>query len=117
MPIQMAPVGLTKPEAGVTAARPATEPVMMPRMVGRPLCIHSINAQARPAAEPARWLQRTRAATAPAPSALPALKPNSRTRAGRRRGREGQVVRRCHVVRVAEAPPSISAATSAAMPR
>ena len=37
MPIHSAPMGFTKPDAGVTAARPATAPVMIPSTVAREL--------------------------------------------------------------------------------
>ena len=40
-PMHTAPIGPTKPEAGVIATRPATAPVQMPITVGLPRTIHS----------------------------------------------------------------------------
>src|SRR2546423_13422338 len=43
-------VGMTKPDAGVIATRPATAPEAMPSTLGFPLTAHSMNIQARAAA-------------------------------------------------------------------
>ena len=51
-----APVGLTKPEAGVMATRPATAPETMPRTDGFLAMIHSATIQARAAAAVAIWV-------------------------------------------------------------
>ncbi len=80
MPMTSAPVGSTKPEAGVTATSPATAPEMMPSTLGFFLVIHSVSIQASAAAAVAIWVvamampARTSAATAE-----PALKPNQPT--------------------------------------
>src|SRR3982750_148475 len=75
-----APVGLTKPEAGVTATRPATAPEMMPRTDGFLTTIHSANIQARAAAAVATWVLIIAAPARPsAASSEPALKPNQPT--------------------------------------
>src|SRR5580704_5957161 len=50
MPMIRAPVGLTKPEAGVIATRPATAPEMMPSTLGFLAMIHSEHIHARAAA-------------------------------------------------------------------
>ena len=49
-PMISAPVGLTKPDAGVMATRPATAPETMPRTEGFLEIIHSMPIQARVAA-------------------------------------------------------------------
>src|SRR5215475_8326585 len=79
-PMMSAPLGSTKPDAGVTATRPATAPEAMPSTEGLPLAIHSANIQPSAAAAVAIWVAamampaRTSAATAD-----PALKPNHPT--------------------------------------
>ncbi len=79
-PIARAPVGLTKPEAGVMATRPATAPETMPRTDGLPRAIHSANIQASAAAAAAIWVTAiAMPALALAPTAEPALKPNQPT--------------------------------------
>ena len=76
-PRPTAAIGLTKPEAGVTATRPATAPVIMPSIVGRLLNLQSSTAQVMPAAAPAMCVAtRAPAASPPAARALPALNPN-----------------------------------------
>ena len=50
MPMASEPIGVTKPEAGVMATRPATAPEMMPRTDGLPRVTHSANIQAMAAA-------------------------------------------------------------------
>ena len=76
IPITIAEIGLTNPEAGVMVANPAIEPVTIPNTVGLPLRIHSKNAQLKPAAA-AAVLVAIKALTAIpfTASALPALKP------------------------------------------
>jgi len=49
-PMTTAGVGITKPEAGVMATKPATAPEAMPSTLGVPLTVHSMNIQARAAA-------------------------------------------------------------------
>src|SRR5664279_3796679 len=73
----MAFIGLTKPQAGVIATRPATAPVTVPRIVGVPFCHHSISAQVNPAAAVAVLVAMKALAAMPlAARALPALNPN-----------------------------------------
>src|SRR2546430_7728342 len=50
MPMMTAGVGITKPDAGVMATKPATAPEAMPSTLGFPLTVHSMNIQARAAA-------------------------------------------------------------------
>src|SRR5262245_65498285 len=50
MPMISAPVGSTKPDAGVMATRPATAPETMPRMLGFLAMIHSQHIHASAAA-------------------------------------------------------------------
>src|SRR5215471_4380329 len=80
MPMINAPVGLTKPEAGVIATRPATAPEIMPSTDGLPPIIHSENIQPRAAAAVAICVA---AIAMPAftfeVTAEPALKPNQPT--------------------------------------
>src|SRR5208283_270132 len=81
MPMISAPVGLTKPEAGVMATRPATAPDAMPMTVGFLAISHSIAIQPSVAAAVAICVA---AAAMPAwPSwdstADPALNPNQPT--------------------------------------
>src|SRR3954452_3889700 len=80
MPMMRAPSGLTKPDAGVIATRPATAPEMMPRTLGFLVAIHSANIQASAAAAVAIWVA---AIAMPAltleVTAEPALKPNQPT--------------------------------------
>src|SRR2546426_9730392 len=68
---------LTKPEAGVMATRPATAPAAAPITLGCFLCHQLTVIQVR-AAMAVAVLVTTNAlvASAPAPRALPALKPN-----------------------------------------
>src|SRR5947209_17056075 len=80
MPIAIAPIGPTKPEAGVIVASPATQPVTSPTEVGLPSRTHSRPIQESAADEAARWVARiAEAAVAFAASALPPLKPNQPT--------------------------------------
>src|SRR2546426_12655684 len=73
-------IGVTNPDAGVMATRPATAPEAAPSTVGLPRLIHSVNIQPS-AAEAAPVLVAVKALTASplASSALPALKPNQPT--------------------------------------
>src|SRR5262249_21369205 len=73
MPMQSAPSGPTKPDAGVMATRPATAPVQMPTTVGLPRIIHSTSIQVNAAAPVARALARL---------SLAALRPRPPRRAG-----------------------------------
>src|ERR1700688_4113743 len=76
----MAPIGPTKPEAGVIATRPATAPEHMPRSDGSPLINHSANIQDKAAAEVAtKVFTKVRAVTPFASRLEPALKPNQPT--------------------------------------
>src|ERR1700736_2869370 len=45
-PMMTAGVGITNPEAGVIATKPATAPEAMPSTLGLPLTVHSMNIQA-----------------------------------------------------------------------
>src|SRR5215471_21323319 len=80
MPMIIAGMGLTKPDAGVMATKPATAPLAAPSVVGLPAQHHSAATHERLAAA-APKLVATNAETARpfAASALPALKPNHRT--------------------------------------
>src|SRR5512139_172531 len=73
----MAPSGITKPEAGVMATSPATQPDAAPRTVGFPRWNHSAKVHERVAAAAAMWVATNADVdSSPAASALPALKPN-----------------------------------------
>src|SRR5262245_66579648 len=79
-PITRAGIGPTKPAAGVMATSPATAPEIAPNALGLPLRSHSaahhpITAAAAPKCVATKAL----VARLPAPSALPALKPNHPT--------------------------------------
>jgi hypothetical protein len=80
MPMISAPIGPTKPEAGVIATRPATAPDRMPSTLGLPWLGHSANIQASAAAPVAIWVTAIAMPARPsAASAEPALKPNQPT--------------------------------------
>ena len=80
MPITSAPIGPTKPEAGVIATRPATAPEAMPMTVGLPRCAHSTNIQVRAATAVAICVTViAMPACRPAVTAEPALNPNQPT--------------------------------------
>src|ERR1700730_9364294 len=80
MPMTTAGVGPTKPDAGVTATKPATAPDAMPKTLGLPLLIHSADAQASAAAAVAIWVASIAMPARPsAAPAEPALKPNQPT--------------------------------------
>src|SRR5262249_53516037 len=73
-------IGVTKPDAGVIATRPATAPEAAPSTVGLPRLIHSVNIQPSAAdAAPVLVAVNALAARPLASSALPALKPNQPT--------------------------------------
>src|SRR5215472_3557490 len=79
-PIAIEPAGLTKPEAGVIATRPATAPVQIPTTVGLPRAAHSTNIQVSAATAVAIWVTViAMPACMPADVAEPALKPNQPT--------------------------------------
>src|SRR5678816_4810903 len=72
----IAPLGETKPHAGVMTTNPATMPEQKPRMDGLPLLIHSTNAQTKPAVAVARVVVMKELVEMPsAARAEPALKP------------------------------------------
>src|SRR5882757_4409484 len=79
-PSTSAPIGPAKPEAGVTATRPATQPDAMPSIEGLPLKIHSANIQDSAAAAVATNELIIAIGAPPTASRLePALKPNQPT--------------------------------------
>ena len=79
-PSTIAPIGPTKPHAGVIATRPATAPVAAPSMLGLPFTSHSANIQPRTAAAVANCvLMRTSPTMPSTASSLPTLKPNQPT--------------------------------------
>src|SRR5258705_4832657 len=73
-------IGLTNPDAGVMATRPATAPEMPPSALGLPFPIHSAPIHPRAAAAAAKCVATNALVARPeAPRALPALKPNQPT--------------------------------------
>src|SRR4051794_22523937 len=76
-PMMIDAVTFTYPDAGVIATSPATAPAAAPSTLGRPWCAQLTVIQVR-AAIAAAVLVTTKAlvASAPAETALPALKPN-----------------------------------------
>src|SRR5262249_2677743 len=79
-PISSAGTGVTKPDAGVIATRPATAPEIAPSALGRPRAIHSAASHPIVAAAAAKCAARKALAARPVEaSALPALKPNQPT--------------------------------------
>src|SRR5205085_10377951 len=79
-PSSTAPSGPATPAAGVMVARPAMVPVTAPTSEGLPNLIHSIAIHTRVALEADRCVASMDApASALAPRALPALKPNQPT--------------------------------------
>src|SRR5258708_32266846 len=79
-PSTSAPIGPAKPEAGVTATRPATQPDAMPSIEGLPLKIHAANIQDSAAAAVAtNELIIASGAPPMASSYEPALKPSQPT--------------------------------------
>src|ERR1700722_19193942 len=72
--------GCTKPDAGVMATKPATDPEMPPSTLGLPLCIHSAAIQPNAAAAAPKCVAtKALVASDDAAKALPALKPNQPT--------------------------------------
>src|SRR5665213_123929 len=111
-------LGLTKPEAGVIATRPATAPEQMPSTLGLPLTSHSVNIQANAAVAVAMWVTRKAMPARPSETtAEPALKPNQPTHSN-----EAPItvsVRLCGAIFSLPSPwrlPSISAVARPAMP-
>src|SRR6185437_2295325 len=79
-PSTSAPIGPAKPEAGVTATRPATAPEQMPSSDGLPLVTHSESNQDSAAAAVATMVLTKASAVVPLASRFdPALKPNQPT--------------------------------------
>ena len=79
-PMTMAPMGPTKPAAGVTATRPPTAPEAAPSIEALPLCSDSPSDQVSVAAAVASTvLMKARPAPPLAAPAEPALKPNQPT--------------------------------------
>src|SRR5262245_63370321 len=75
-----APMGPTKPDAGVMATRPATAPEQMPITVGLPRNAHSTSIHVNAATAVAIWVTNmAMPACTPAETADPALKPNQPT--------------------------------------
>src|SRR2546428_11643434 len=73
-------IGVTYPDAGVIATRPATAPEAAPSTVGLPRLIHSVNIQPSAAAAAAVLVAVNALAARPLASrALPALNPNHPT--------------------------------------
>src|ERR1035437_703538 len=71
---------LTKPDAGVMVASPATMPDAAPNTLGRPFNHHSVAAQLNAAAAAEKCVAANAlVASPPALKALPALKPNQPT--------------------------------------
>ena len=76
MPIQIAPCGVTKPQAGVITTRPATAPEQNPSTLGLPRVIHSIIGQTKEATAVAIVVVvKALAAITSAATALPELNP------------------------------------------
>src|SRR5262245_54775346 len=76
----MADNGVTKPDAGVIATRPATAPDAAPSIVGLPLLIHSATIHPKAAKDAAVCVAMNALdASPPAPRADPALNPNQPT--------------------------------------
>src|SRR6185369_14464042 len=79
-PISNAGKGLTKPDAGVMATNPATQPEIPPRVLGLPAMIHSAASHESVAPAAPKWVATKALVASPdAPSALPALNPNQPT--------------------------------------
>src|SRR5579875_1175293 len=72
--------GFTKPDAGVMATRPATQPEIAPRTLGFPLCSHSARIHPKAAAAAPKCVATKALEARPeAATALPALNPNQPT--------------------------------------
>ena len=116
---QIAPIGVTLPQAGVIATRPATAAVAAPSAVGLPRCSHSIAAQVTTAVEAAVLVLRKasaasaaraeRAAGVEAEPARPRAGPAPIRQSGRLCGGIGSLPKPRRL-------PSMSAATSAEKP-
>src|SRR5262249_62145915 len=79
-PMTTAASGVTKPEAGVIATKPATAPEAAPSMVGLPFLIHSAHIHPKAAKEAAVCVAMNALDARPlAPRADPALNPNQPT--------------------------------------
>src|SRR5262245_9503637 len=79
-PMSIAGNGVTNPDAGVMATRPATAPEIAPSALGRPRVIHSAASQPIVAVAAAKYVATNALAASPFDaSALPALKPNQPT--------------------------------------
>src|SRR5262245_18374958 len=79
-PMKMAGIGLTKPDAGVIATKPATAPEIPPSTLGFPLFIHSASTHPRAAAAAPKCVATKALVASPeAATALPALNPNQPT--------------------------------------
>src|ERR1051326_7816112 len=79
-PITIAASGVTKPEAGVIATKPATAPDAAPSIAGLPFLIHSATIQPNAANDAAVCVAMNALEARPfAPSAEPALNPNQPT--------------------------------------
>src|SRR5689334_12669089 len=77
VPTTAAPIGVTKPQDGVTATRPATTPEAAPKVVGRPSRNRSTASQHNMPRQPATSVLRKMTAALPSTAnAEPALKPN-----------------------------------------
>src|SRR5688572_14356979 len=117
-PMINAPIGPTKPDAGVIVPKPATMPVTMPRTLGLPNLSHSLVIHAvAPAAAPTRVTSIAIPADELAETALPALKPNQPTHSNE--APITVIVTLCGGIAVVGKPvrlPMTSAATSAATP-
>src|SRR5262245_46230380 len=79
-PIASAPIGETKPEAGVIPTKPATAPEIAPSTCGITNHSHPIHTQPKAAAAAPKCVSTNAlAASLPAATALPALNPNQPT--------------------------------------
>src|SRR6185295_10394799 len=79
-PMQNAAGIVTKPDAGVIVARPATMPDAAPRTLGLPFNNHSVAVQLKAAAAAEKCVAaKALVASPPAFNALPALNPNQPT--------------------------------------
>src|SRR5437870_1858449 len=116
--MMIAAIGVTKPEAGVIATSPATQPIDAPRTLGLPLCNQEMVSHVS-AAIAAAVLVTTKALTArgPALSAEPELKPNQPNQSSA--APRTVIVASCGSIGSSSSPtrlPMIIAATRADMP-
>src|ERR671927_434267 len=116
--MRMAPITLTKPDAGVIATSPATAPAAAPRALGCFLCHQLTVIQVRAAMAAAVFVTtKAEVASPPEVSALPALNPNQPNQ--RRQAPSIVIVLSCGSTFSNPKPsrrPSTSAATSAETP-